>query len=183
MGNEGNETGFVKDRNRQGRTAIATNPNKRLNVLHSFIEDPRKSVRKVAQQHDINPMSVHKIPKKEKFHPYKIHLAQKLCEDEFDRRIEFCESMMLNIDRNLLFVDDIIFSDEATFELIGNVNRHNCRYWSDENPHWMYEAHTQIQQKVNVWAGILNEAIIGPFFIEARWGATSLRFTSTPISK
>ncbi|XP_018317043.1 uncharacterized protein [Mycetomoellerius zeteki] len=30
----------------------------------------------------------------------------------------------------------------------------------------MYEAHTQNQQKVNVWAGILNEAIIVPFFIE-----------------
>ncbi|XP_018362822.1 PREDICTED: uncharacterized protein LOC108761003 [Trachymyrmex cornetzi] len=60
---------------------------------------------------------------------------------------------------------------EATFELIGNVNRHNCRYWSDENPHWMYEAHTQNQQKVNVWAGILNEAIIEPFFIEGNLNA------------
>jgi len=30
----------------------------------------------------------------------------------------------------------------------------------------MYEAHTQNQQKVNVRAGILNEAIIRPFFIE-----------------
>ncbi|KYN28356.1 hypothetical protein ALC57_02225 [Trachymyrmex cornetzi] len=107
------ETGFVKDRNRQGRPAIATNPDKRLNVLQSFIEDPRNSVHKVAQQHDINPMSVHKILKKEKFHPYKIHLAQELCEDDFDRRIEFCESMMLSIDRNLLLVDNITFSDEA----------------------------------------------------------------------
>ena len=71
---------------------------------------------------------------------------------------------MLNIDRNLLFVVNIIFSDEATFELIKNVNRHNCRYWSDENPYWMYKAHTQNQQKINVWVGILNEAIIGLFF-------------------
>ena len=30
----------------------------------------------------------------------------------------------------------------------------------------MYEAYTQNQQKVNVWTGILNEAIIGLFFIE-----------------
>ena len=45
--------GFVKDRNRQGRLAIATNPDKRLNVLQSFIEDPRNSIRKIAQQHDI----------------------------------------------------------------------------------------------------------------------------------
>ena len=62
-------------------------------------------------------VSVHKILKKEKFHPHKIHLAQELCEDDFNRRIEFCENMMLNIDRNLLFVVNIIFLDEATFEL------------------------------------------------------------------
>ena len=108
-----------------------------MNVLQFFIEDLRNSIRKVAQQHNIDSMSVHKILKKEKFHPYKIHLAQELCEDDFNRRIEFCENMMLNIDRNLLFVVNIIFSDEATFELTGNVNRHNCRYWS-ENPHLMY---------------------------------------------
>ncbi|KYM80582.1 hypothetical protein ALC53_08966 [Atta colombica] len=122
---------FVKDRNRQNRPTIATNPDKRLNVLLSFIED-----------NNIDLMSVHKILKKEKFHPYKSHLAQELYKDDFDRRIEFCESMMLNIDRSF-----IIFSDEATFELTENVNQHNCRYWS-ENPDWMYEI--QNQQKVNV---------------------------------
>ena len=69
-------------------------------------------------QHDIDLISVYKILKKEKFHPYKIHLAQELCEDDFDHRIEFCKSMMLNINRNLLFVTliNIIFSDEATFD-------------------------------------------------------------------
>jgi len=40
--------------------------------------------------------------------------------------------------------------------LNGTVNRHNCRYWADENPHWMREAHTQYAKKVNVWAGIIN---------------------------
>jgi len=44
-----------------------------------------------------------------------------------------------------LFLDNIVFFDEATFDLqlIGNINRHNCRYWSDINPHWMRENHTQ----------------------------------------
>jgi len=48
---------------------------------------------------------------------------------------------MMNNDS--LFLDNIVFSDEATFELTGNVNRHNCRYWSDINPHWLRENHTQ----------------------------------------
>ena len=52
------------------------------------------------------------------------------------------------------------------FFLNGNVNKQNCRYWSDENPHLFTEGHTQNPQKLNVWAGILGDRIIGPFFIE-----------------
>ncbi|KAJ8937585.1 hypothetical protein NQ318_017654 [Aromia moschata] len=50
--------------------------------------------------------------------------------------------------------------------LHGFVNRQNCRYFSTENPHWMRELHTQNPEKVNVWAGIIGENIIGPFFID-----------------
>ncbi|KAJ8941050.1 hypothetical protein NQ318_015527 [Aromia moschata] len=38
--------------------------------------------------------------------------------------------------------------------------------WSRENPHWMRELHTQNSEKVNIWAGIIGENIIGPFFID-----------------
>ena len=64
------------------------------------------------------------------------------------------------------FVNNIIFTDEATFCLNGRVNRHNCRYWAADNPQWMIETHTQTPQKLNVWAGICGDQIIGPFFID-----------------
>ncbi|KAJ8950223.1 hypothetical protein NQ318_006197 [Aromia moschata] len=35
-----------------------------------------------------------------------------------------------------------------------------------QNPHWIVEAHTQHPQKLNVWAGIVANRIIGPFFFE-----------------
>ncbi|KAJ8935534.1 hypothetical protein NQ318_001765 [Aromia moschata] len=54
---------------------------------------------------------------------------------------------------------------KSTFTLHGHGNRQNCRYWSRENPHWMRERHTQNPEKVNVWAGIIVEYIIGHFFI------------------
>jgi len=38
--------------------------------------------------------------------------------------------------------------------------------WSDANPHWIEETRTQYSQKLNVWVSILNNAFIGPFFIE-----------------
>ncbi|KAJ8954876.1 hypothetical protein NQ318_016812 [Aromia moschata] len=35
-----------------------------------------------------------------------------------------------------------------------------------QNPHWMRELHTQRPQKTNVWAGIIQDRIVGPFFFD-----------------
>lgn len=45
------------------------------------------------------------------------------------------------------------------FTLTGAVNGENCRYWSDENPNFYREHHTQKTKKLNVWAAI---HIFGP---------------------
>jgi len=39
----------------------------------------------------------------------------------------FCDLIMEMINNDSLFHDNLVFSDEATFELTGNVNRHNYR--------------------------------------------------------
>lgn len=143
-------TGSVKDEARSGRPKTATNDEKSLEVLLHFQENCHTSSRKVAQHIGIHKQSVLNIMKMHKYHPYKIKLVQELIGDDFDRRLEFSEVMMqryVNNDRLLFWT---CFSDEATFELNGSVNRHNMRYWSNENPHWMTESHTQYQQKLNV---------------------------------
>jgi len=93
-------------------------------------------------------------------------LVQELPKDDFNKRVQFCDLIVEMINDDPLFLDNIVFSDEATFELTGNVNRHNCRYWSDINPHWMKENHIQHLQKVNVWGGIFRSRPVGPSFIE-----------------
>ncbi|KAJ8962772.1 hypothetical protein NQ318_001171 [Aromia moschata] len=95
-------------------------------------------------------------------HPYKLVPSNELAEDDFDRRILFCEQVMQMIDDNTLQIEN----DESTFTLHGHVNRQNCRYWSRQNPHWLRELHTQNPEKVNVWARIIGENSIGPFFID-----------------
>jgi len=81
--------------------------------------------------------------------------------------MEFCELKMKKTDDDSNFIFNTVFSDEATFELNNSVNRYNCKFWSDNNPHWMLEAHTQYPQKLNtVWAGMLNNALIDSFFID-----------------
>lgn len=142
-----------------------------MDVALTFIEDPHTSVRKAEALHELDKKLVHNILKEIKFHPYKVKITQELMDGDQDRRVEFCEEIIQRLDGDPIFTSRIVFSDEATFMLNGEVNRHNCRYWSDTNPHWTLDLRTQYPEKLNVWAGIFNDRIIGPFFIEGNLNA------------
>lgn len=169
------ENGHVRktETNRQ----IALNEEVKLNVLLAVEENPTTSTRQVATEQEISQSSVVRILNAQKFHPYKLVILQEFTEADPDRRLQFCEEMMALIDGNDLSTENILFSDESTFTLNGEVNRQNCRYWAEENPHWMREGHTQWPQKVNVWAGIIRDRVIGPIFFEQNLnGARYLEF-------
>lgn len=160
------ETTFcLKDAPRSGRPR-ALDEDQQLDILTDFIETPQQSIRQVAEKHDTTNFTVHTVLKSNKFHPYKTQLIHELNEDDFDRRMQFCEIIQNKIAEDPDFVRKICFSDECTFFLNGALNRHNSRYWAPENPHLGRESHTQYPQKINVWAGIFNDQIVGPFFIE-----------------
>jgi len=65
-----------------------------------------------------------------------------------------------------IFLSRILWTDEAKFYNNGQVNHHNHHYWSDENPHWITEINRQIRFGINVWLGIIDIHIIGPYFFE-----------------
>lgn len=171
------ELGHVRDAARQGRPKI--DENIQQDIILSAVENPHCTVRGLSRDFGIGKSSVSNIFKKVKYHPYKVRLIHELAEDDFDRRTEFCEYMM---NQNNNFIDNVLFSDEATFYLNGHVNRQNTRYWSDENPHWMQEYHTQRPQKTNVWAGIVRNTIIGPYFFDENLtGALYLDFLQNTL--
>ena len=128
-------------------------------VLANVARSPVKSVKKISQELTISKSSVHHILKTHKFRPYKVHLVQVLQSDDTDRRFEFCEWVCNHLDSSILF------SDDAIFHLNGQVNRHNMRYWSEVNPNWNEEGHHQTNPKIMVWAGIWEEEIVGPYFL------------------
>lgn len=156
------EEGHVRDRPRSGRPKIAEDT--QLDVLLSVEETPNSSTRQLAREFNVSKSTIGNIFRKTKYHPYKICLVHELSEDDFDRRVQFCEQLMLMCDNDPFFIRNILFSDEATFTLHGTVNRQNCRYWARQNPRWMREIRTQYPQKLNVWAGLIGNRIIGPFF-------------------
>ncbi|XP_066253581.1 uncharacterized protein [Euwallacea similis] len=67
--------------------------------------------------------------------------------------------------KNQNFLLKILWTDEAIFRSNGGVNLHNMHYWSPTNPHWM-QVHNQGHWSINVWCGIVNGMIIGPYFFE-----------------
>lgn len=158
-------TGSVFNRPKPGRPRSATNEENEVMVLGSIYMKTQQSLREVALGTGNSATSVWRILKRHKFHPYGVKLVQQLSEEDFIKRLDFCELMDRKI-RDPEFLKNICFSDESTFHLTGYVNRHNCRYWCEQNPHEHREAHTQRPKKSNVWAGILGNEVIGPFIIE-----------------
>lgn len=156
------------------RTPHFIDENVKVNILLAFQEDPTTSTRQVARENDVSHSTVLRCVKAEKMHPYKLQHVQELIDGDSDRRLQFCEQMLHMLNRNVISSADILFSDESTFLLNGEVNRQNCRYWAEENPHWMRQSHTQRPQKINVWAGIVGDHVVGPIFIENLNGARYL---------
>jgi hypothetical protein len=57
--------------------------------------------------------------------------------------------MLNEIDNDELFLERIVFSDEATFHISGHVHGHNIRIWGHEHPHAIVE-HERDGPKINV---------------------------------
>lgn len=66
-----------------------------------------------------------------------------------------------------VFDTSLLFIDEANFNKDGIINFHSNHLWAEENPHNIVQSWYQ-QQFPNVWAGIIGDHLIGPYFLPAR---------------
>ena len=96
-----------------------------------------------------------KVLKSEKFHPCKLQILHKLFEDDSDRRLEMAVWFQSQLEEDPDFVSrNMLFSDEANFYVREEVNRQNCRYYSQDNPHIMIDSKQHSCLKVMVWCGL-----------------------------
>jgi hypothetical protein len=127
-------------------------------------EDPHLSVRRTANAADVSVGTAHAIMRGDiHFHPYKLQLVQELLPHDHAARIRFAEGQLAAIEGDPHLLENLVFSDEAHLHLSGEVNRHDFRYWSNENPHW-HVGEPLHSPRVTVWAGIGHRGIVGPFF-------------------
>jgi hypothetical protein len=134
-------------------------------IIDHFNANPKSSLRRAANIFNISHGSVQRILKKQKFHPYKLKIIQQLNENDYAARTAFAEEMLDRILHSPDFLQHLMFSDEAHFRIHGGVNKHNCRYWCTNNPHWIAEKPLH-SPRTTVWAAIWDGGIIGPVFFD-----------------
>jgi len=61
-----------------------------------------------------------------------IQMAQQLSDEEHSRRLDLCLQLPDCMSSDDHFVEKVQFSDEATFQVSGAVNRRNVRIWGSE---------------------------------------------------
>jgi hypothetical protein len=132
--------------------------------------DPTSSLRQISLEVGLCKSRIQTILRKYKYHPYKAQCHQEIFAVDEESRSAFCYEMQERANNDRRFLSAICFTDECTFTLNNEPNVQNTRYWAQENPRVNISTRTQYPQKINIWAGIFNNNIIGPFEIEGRAG-------------
>ena len=81
----------------------------------------------------------HILRKRLRVKGYRLQLLQALNPQDHNFRLHFCVNFQQRLEERG-FAEKLLFSDEATFHVCGQVNRHNVRIWGTENPHATVES-------------------------------------------
>ena len=103
--------------------------------------------------------------------------------NDLPARLNFCNFLIEKQSNDATFLKRILFTDEATFTRRGVFNWRNNHTWEQENPHLIREHHFQNEFLINIWCGIINNFIVGPYEMPARLnGEDYLHFLQNHLS-
>jgi len=133
-------------------------------VWASFLHSPKKSTGTAVKKISMSKTTVWRVLCKTlMFDQYRIKMVQQLSDEDHRRRLDFylhLQELMSSVD---YFMEKVQFSDKATFQVSGTVNRHNSRIWGSENPH-AYVEHQRDCPNVSVFCATSSQKVYGPFF-------------------
>lgn len=175
------ETGSVENKYKTHHRSNVTSEETSLNVLLSATENPKMSLAQREQEQGVCEKSIRRIFKKNNVRAYKPIFRHTLQERDLTSRLDFCFWFQGMVEDDPYF--SRLFTDEASFSSNGTVNSQNCRWWSTQNPHFTIECKNQYSFKTNVWCGVIDNRILGPFFFRRNLNAENyLIFLQTVVS-
>ncbi|GJQ80004.1 hypothetical protein Trydic_g9477 [Trypoxylus dichotomus] len=121
--------------------------------------DPTLSTRVFARQLGVSRSTVWQILREIQFYPYHPPRESVLTLEDHPARVEFCEWFLHQCELNVDFMSNILITGESVFTRTGIRS---------------FQSAPNIQQQfsVNVWAGILNGTLIGPFILPTQLTST-----------
>ena len=163
------ESGSVCDAKKSGRSVSVRSPQNRKTVAQFYHENHSTSQVRARFQLQISQTSLQRIMKNLLLRLWRPQLVHALNEDDFDCRFQFCKWCVNVTIKDPSMEDGTLWSDEATFNLNGQVNRHNSVYCAEANPHLLMEG-----KKFNVL-----EFVSGQLFeVTVYWCPISLKIQS-----
>lgn len=131
-----------------------------------ILENPEESITCASETLDKSFSKIQRTLKKYHYHPFKILPVQQLSEENKAARLGFCLEMIERLEHDEQFFNKIVWTDESSFSTSGVFNRRNVHFWAPENPRAFRQIKHSGRRSVHVWAGILNNRVIGPIFFD-----------------
>lgn len=140
-------------RNRQVRT-----PETEERILDMAEGNQTTSTRVIGRALNISHATVHRVLKSELLYPFHRTQVQELNERDHRARVNFCRWLLRKNEAD----ENFLWTDESLFTRTGTFNCHNEHYYDVINPHVTRTRGFQHRWKLNYWAGILGDRVIGP---------------------
>lgn len=153
------DTGSVCNKPPSYRPRPATGTEASCTILDKVKQSPTSSIRHLAQECNTSVASVHRVLKRNGFHPYKEKRLQTLQPTDPVSRLQFCTWYLEHLE-----TWNTLWTDEAIFHVDGSVFKRH--FWDVENPRRFNACKTLHSPKVMVWAGIWGRRLIGPYFFD-----------------
>lgn len=162
------ETGSVRRRRSDSGRPRIYRTEEEEEILRHFEVDPTTSTNVVARRLGITQWKVWHTVHTGGLYPYHYTPVQVIEEGDPARRIDFCR-FMLNADtEDPTYFKRILWTDESKFDQDGISNLHNIHFWApkaDRNPNKKKLKGSQRRFSLNVWMGIIDDNLVGPYFL------------------
>lgn len=159
---------FKPMRNNAGRPRQAREPDVEEQILELVHDNPKTSSRILERQTGLPKSTVNRITNEQLLYPFHVQPVQELLPPDFGSRMHFSQTLQEFVAADPAFHTKILFTDEARFTRRGITNLHNNHVYAEENPHAVQERHFQREFSINVWMGIIDNHLIGPFRLPDR---------------
>jgi hypothetical protein len=134
-------------------------------VQDAVNDNPSSSTHRIASQTGLSQSAVWHMLRENTLHPFHLQPVQRL-QPGNKEHLEYCQWLLHRVVDEPNFLNRVLWTDEAGFTRDGVLNLHNLHVWAEENPNPTRSSSFQHRFSVNVWAGIVDDYLIGPYVIE-----------------